>query len=165
MRPRPEVIRVSHVSRKPKPREPSGCRPTSPRVPEKPTPSAKLRESSGCRASTPRVPSTQADRTLPEASECAASFANDIPWKPPSATRVSRVLFPGHTPVTPRVSSDPDRETTRVPPATPRVMHRPSREQNLFCRFLKIPEKCLELCKFIEIQVLVKKNPKPIFHS
>src|SRR5207237_10757623 len=95
MRPRPEVIRVSHGSRKPKLREPSGCRLTSPRVPEKPTPSATPREPSRCRASTPRVPSTQADRTLPEASKCAASFANDIPRKPPSATRVSRVLFPG----------------------------------------------------------------------
>src|SRR6266540_5705143 len=95
MRPRPEVFRVNHVSRKTKPREPSGCRPTSPRVPEKPTPGATPREPSGCRASTPRIPSTQADRTLPEASECAASFANDIPRKPPSATRVPRVFFPG----------------------------------------------------------------------
>src|SRR6266508_3489717 len=123
MRPHPEVIRVSHVSRK------------SPhRVPRRESPLGAVRVR--------------------------------------HVSRVPKTIGPSRKPpVAPRVPSEPDRETTRVPlcstvkasPGDPRALGeyatcRSSREQN-FLLIIENSRKCLELLKFIEIRVLVKKIP------
>src|SRR5207244_1964629 len=114
-----------------------GTRHVSPNTPNRENPS-------GCRPSSPSVPECLNRKPPPEASECATCPARDLsPGRSPDATRVPSCRPPGYH--RQRRESSP-----KDPPGTRRVRH-VSRQPFFPTKLQKNQTKCLELLKSIEI--------------